>query len=122
MQITIMDKAREMLVRNNVGKDKFLRVTITKGGCAGLTYGAEFGTELRADESVIFQQEDIRIVSNAASMRYLDGLVIDFSDDLISGGLRFTNPHSGSTCGCGASFSLSSFPIKEGGGCCGGGS
>ena len=119
MQITITEKAQEMLERNEVGKDKFLRVTITQGGCAGLTYGAEFGQELQENESVIFQQDDIRLVSDNDSSKHLNGLVIDFSEDLISGGLRFTNPNSGSTCGCGSSFSLSAFPIKDDGNCCG---
>jgi Fe-S cluster assembly iron-binding protein IscA len=29
---------------------------------------------------------------------------VDYSDDLIRSGFRFTNPHAKGSCGCGASF------------------
>jgi Fe-S cluster assembly iron-binding protein IscA len=47
-------------------------------------------------------------------MKFLDGLVIDFSDELINGGLQFTNSNTKTTCGCGQSFSLSGFPKMAG--------
>lgn len=117
MQITITEKAKAMLSKNSVDAEKFLRVVITKGGCAGLTYGAEIDTAMKAGESVVFEQDGIRIVSDVDSTRYLEGLNIDYSDDLIAGGLKFTNPNSKNTCGCGSSFSLAGFPVKEGGNC-----
>ena len=56
-------------------------------------------------------------VSDPASSRYLDGLVIDFSDELIGGGLQFTNANAGTTCGCGQSFNLAGFPVIDNGKC-----
>ena len=35
---------------------------------------------------------------------FLDGLEIDYSDDLIRSGFRFKNPRAGGSCGCGSSF------------------
>ena len=116
MNIIIKEKARKML-KTKLEPDQFLRVTVTEGGCAGLTYNADIDREMQEDESIILERDEIRIVSNDDSSRYLDGLTIDFSDELIGGGLQFTNVNAGSTCGCGASFNLSGFPVIEDGKC-----
>ena len=116
MNITIEEKARQML-ENKLEQDEFLRVAVTEGGCAGLTYSADIDRQMKEDESVVLQSGEIRIVSDPESSRYLDGLTIDFSDDLIGGGLQFTNASAKSTCGCGASFNLSGFPVIEDGKC-----
>ena len=116
MKIIIQEKARKML-ENKLEPGQFLRVAVTEGGCAGLTYNANIDREMKEGESVILQSGDIRIVSNPESSQYLDGLTIDFSDDLIGGGLQFTNTNAGTTCGCGASFNLAGFPVIENGKC-----
>jgi iron-sulfur cluster assembly protein len=112
MKIIIQEKARKML-DSKLEPDQFLRVKVTEGGCAGLTYNADIDREIREGESVVLQSGDIRIVSDEASSQYLDGLSIDYSDDLIDGGLKFTNENARTTCGCGASFNLADFPITE---------
>ncbi len=116
MKIIIQEKAREML-GNKLEPGQFLRVVVTEGGCAGLTYSANIDREMRESESVILQSGDIRIVSDPESGQNLDGLTIDYSDDLIGGGLQFTNKNAGTTCGCGASFNLAGFPVIENGKC-----
>ena len=113
MNITIKDKAGEML-NNKLTTEQFLRVGVAEGGCAGLTYSAEITSDMKSGENVVHTAGAIRIVSDAASAKFLDGLVIDFSDDLINGGLQFTNSNTKTTCGCGQSFSLSAFPKIEG--------
>ena len=116
MKIIIQEKARKML-ESKLEKGEFLRVGVSEGGCAGLTYNADIASEMQAGESVILQSGDIRIVSDQESSRYLDGLTIDYSDALIDGGLKFTNANAGTTCGCGQSFNLAGFPIIENGKC-----
>jgi len=113
MEITIKEKARQML-EGRLGPEDFLKVSITKGGCAGLTYGAEIADTLQEGERVVLTSGKIRIVSDPESESFLDGLTIDYSDDLLAGGLRLTNANAKSTCGCGASFNLSGFPVIEG--------
>jgi len=116
MKIIIREKARNML-QNKLEPDQFLRVAVTEGGCAGLTYSADIDREMEKDESVVLQSGDIRIVSDRESSQYLDGLTIDYSDDLIGGGLQFTNANASATCGCGQSFNLAGFPVIENGKC-----
>ena len=114
MNITILEKAEEML-KSKLEPDQFLRVVVTEGGCAGLTYGAEIDNTMKDDDSVVLENDKIKVVSDKNSSGYLDGLTIDYSDDLIGGGLQFTNSNTKKTCGCGQSFSLASFPeIPEG--------
>jgi iron-sulfur cluster assembly protein len=117
MNIAITEKAKNILIKKEVGDENFLRIKVVEGGCAGLTYDAEIATDLQDGEAVIFQDGGIRIVSDAKSKQYLDGLNIDYSDDLVSAGLRITNVKSVSTCGCGSSFNLSGFPVVENGKC-----
>ena len=114
MNITIKDKAVEML-NNKLTADQFLRVGVKEGGCAGLTYSAEIASEIKDGEGVVHTSGVIQIVADAESEKFLEGLIVDYSDDLINGGLQFTNSNTKSTCGCGQSFGLSNFPeIKEG--------
>ena len=116
MKIIIQEKAREML-ENKLEAGQFLRVTVYEGGCAGMAYSADIDREMKEGESVILQSGDIRIVSNPESSQYLDGLTIDYSDDLFDGGLKFTNASAETTCDCGASFNLAGFPVIEDGKC-----
>ena len=116
MNINILEKARQML-GSKLEPDQFLRVTVTEGGCAGLTYSADIDRQMKEGESVVLQSGDIRIVSDPESSRYLDGLTIDHSDELIGGGLQFTNAGAETTCECGASFNLTGFPVIDNGKC-----
>lgn len=118
--ITMSEKARAVLLQQGAGKKRFLRVRVKAGGCAGMTYDAEIDDIQQEDEQVVQRDGDITVVSNEESIRFLEGLCIDYSDDLISAGFRFSNSSNESGCGCGASFALAGFPtIDEGGVTCG---
>jgi iron-sulfur cluster assembly protein len=108
--ISITDKADKMLRAQGAGNDKFLRVIVRSGGCAGMTYDAEIDSEMLSDEKVLERHNGIDIVSNIESIPYLLGLIIDYSDDLITAGFRFNNESNESSCGCGASFGVAGFP------------
>lgn len=114
--ISISDKARKMLQHQGAGRDVFVRVVVHTGGCAGMTYNAEIDSVKKEDEKTVYRDQDIVIVTDDNSLPYLHGLNIDYSDDLISAGFRFNNSSNESSCGCGASFSLSGFPEFEQGG------
>ncbi len=116
MHITIKEKAASML-NTKLEADQFVRVGVTEGGCAGLTYNAEIAKGMKDGEDVVHREGTIRIVADPESLKFMDGLVIDYSDDLINGGLQFTNANTKTTCGCGQSFSLAGFPKVEGGQC-----
>lgn len=104
MKIEITEKAKSELVKLDIGGEQFLRINIVPGGCSGMTYSAALDTEMKEGDEVLYQDDAVRIVSDGGSAMFLDGLKIDYSDDLIKSGFRFLSPTSVKSCGCGASF------------------
>jgi iron-sulfur cluster assembly protein len=106
MQIEVTDKAKAELRKLDIGVDQFLRIDIVPGGCSGMTYSAGLDTEVKPSDEVIYQDDLIRIVADGGSAMFLDGLKIDYSDDLIKSGFRFMTPNAVKSCGCGSSFAM----------------
>ncbi len=104
--ISISEKAKKMLTIHGRNKSQFLRISVKSGGCAGMTYDAEIVDLQGLNDKVVYHENDLSILSNNESIPFLDGLEIDYSDDLISAGFRFNNSTNDSSCGCGASFKL----------------
>ena len=103
MPINVTDKAMVELKKLDVPEGQFLRISVIPGGCAGMTYSAAITDEKGDDDEVLFEGE-VTIISEAGNDLFLDGLEIDFSDDLIRSGFRFKNVNLSGSCGCGASF------------------
>jgi iron-sulfur cluster assembly protein len=114
--IIISNKARKMLKKQGLSGDAFVRILVKTGGCAGMTYEAEIAEVMWPGEDIAFQDNEVTIISDRESMEFLNGLKIDYSDDLISAGYRFRNDTNESSCGCGASFALAGYPASEHGG------
>ena len=104
MTIQISEKAKNRLRDLGVGGDSFLRLAVTAGGCSGNTYTAAVDDAVRDGDQVVYEQGGLRAVADLNSVLHLDGLEIDYSDDLIQSGFRFKNPNAAKSCGCGASF------------------
>jgi len=98
-------KEVKRLLQKQEKPDLALRLNVKSGGCAGMEYLLNFDTEKKEwDEQ--FQFDGVRVLVDAKSMLYLDGITVDYSYDLVNGGFRFTNPNAKSSCGCGTSFSV----------------
>jgi len=104
LHITISPKALCELRRLNIGGEQFLRLRVIPGGCAGMTYSAAIDSTLEEGDEVIAHEDEIRIVADSGSTAFLDGLNVDYSDDLIQAGFRFRNSNASKSCGCGSSF------------------
>ena len=89
-----------------------VRVKIAPGGCTGLTYDFQFGQATKPNDQVL-KIDQLKVVIAADDLAYCDGLAIDYSEDLMGGNFRFTNPLAKQTCGCGVSFSLEEKPLPE---------
>ncbi len=87
-------------------QDLYFRVQVQAGGCSGLFYDLKFDEAVGQDDRV-YDYQDISIVVDAQSLNYIDGLRLDYSEDLMGGGFRFHNPNAAQNCGCGNSFSMS---------------
>lgn len=82
---------------------KYLRVGVKGGGCTGLSYGMGFETEV-SDDDIVFEQNGLKVVVDKESAPILEGLKIDYKQNMMSGGFTIDNPNAIATCGCGASF------------------
>ncbi|NJL60797.1 MAG: iron-sulfur cluster assembly accessory protein [Methylacidiphilales bacterium] len=87
--------------------DTWFRLAVKFGGCSGLFYDMSF-VENPTDIESTFNCNGIQIAIDAESLNYLNGLTLDYSEDLVGGAFRFHNPQAMSTCGCGNSFSIDS--------------
>lgn len=83
----------------------FLRVGIAGGGCNGLSYKMKFVSDARKGD-ILVAFGDARVIVDSKSALYLKGTHLDYSDALISGGFKFSNPNATSSCSCGESFSV----------------
>ncbi len=107
--IFISDKAKarveEIWVQDHLTPEHFIRVSITSGGCSGLSYNMNFDNELKKGDE-IFEDKGMKIVVDPKSLLYLLGTTLDFSEGLNGKGFYFDNPNASRTCSCGESFSL----------------
>ena len=82
-----------------------VRIGVKSGGCSGNTYDAILDDNMSEVDEVYFTDGNLRIVSDKVRSVFLDGLTVDFSNDLIEPGFRLTNSNAKGSCGCGSSFS-----------------
>ncbi|MBD2386083.1 HesB/IscA family protein [Cylindrospermum sp. FACHB-282] len=82
------------------------RLTVEIGGCSGWFYDMSFDDAVKVGDQV-FELQGIQVVIDGESLNYINGLTVDYSEDLMGGGFRFHNPIAIATCGCGNSFNIS---------------
>jgi iron-sulfur cluster assembly accessory protein len=83
-------------------KTSGLRLSVEKGGCAGLQYAMSLGAPQEND--LIVERDNARLFIDAESLKWLDNSVIDYEEGLSGAGFRVRNPLSARSCGCGTSF------------------
>lgn len=88
-----------------IAEDYFIRVTITSGGCSGLTYNMDFDNETKPNDQV-FEDKGVKVVTDLKSFLYLFNSTLEFSGGLDGKGFYFQNPNASRECGCGESFAV----------------
>lgn len=99
------EKITEIRSQEGYGDKHFVRVSVTSGGCSGLTYNMTFDDQLKDDDQV-FEDKGERIVTDLRSVLYLYNTTLKFSGGLDGKGFHFENPNASRTCACGESFAL----------------
>lgn len=98
------EQALDLLQSEGIDTDiAGLRLFVQQGGCAGLSYGMRFDDEPDEDDT-IFEEHELRVFVDPASLRYVEGSVLDFEGGLQGAGFHVDNPNVVSECGCGESF------------------
>ena len=106
----VSDTARDRILEifqgeNKSTQDYFVRVSVTSGGCSGLTYKLDFDNNLHPADQV-FEDKGLRLVTDLKSFLYVHNTVLEFSGGLEGKGFYFSNPNASRTCACGESFAV----------------
>jgi iron-sulfur cluster assembly protein len=112
MDITVTEKAanevNRILKEQGYKEDEkvYLRLRVTGGGCSGFQNKLDLDTEVKEKTDETYVIQGINVVIDKRSALYLDGVSVDFSDDMNRHGFIVKNPNAKTTCGCGSSFSM----------------
>ena len=107
VMVTLTDIATEKVKafldsENATASGAGLRVGVRGGGCSGFQYSLALDEE-RGDDQV-FEHQGIKVLVDPASLRYVDGSTVDFTESLMGSGFEVQNPNVVASCGCGSSF------------------
>lgn len=102
---TAKEKILELISKEDISEDYFVRVSVTSGGCSGLTYNMDFDNEEKENDQ-IFEDNGIKVVTDLKSFLYLCNTTLEFSGGLNGKGFYFNNPNAARSCGCGESFAV----------------
>ena len=98
-------RLRDIRQAKSIPEDHFVRVSITSGGCSGLTYNLDFDNEMQPRDQV-FEDNGETVVCDLKSFLYLCNSTLEFSGGLDGKGFAFNNPNASRECGCGESFAV----------------
>ena len=81
-----------------------LRVGVKGGGCSGFSYMLDLTEDEPGEMDEQLEAHGVKILCDMKSYLYLNGVEIDFKDEVMGRGFVFKNPNATSSCGCGSSF------------------
>ncbi|MBX4926189.1 iron-sulfur cluster insertion protein ErpA [Rhizobium binae] len=105
--VTLSDAAAKRIaaiIGAEAGKSA-LRVSVEGGGCSGFSYKFDLA-DSAADDDIIVEKNDAKVLIDSLSLVYLAGSEIDFVDNLLGQSFQIKNPNAVASCGCGTSFSI----------------
>jgi len=87
------------------GKYQGVRVGVTNGGCAGMSYTMNYAEETSPLDEVV-EDQGIKIFIEPKAILFLIGTELDFVKEKLGARFVFNNPNQTSACGCGESVSI----------------
>jgi iron-sulfur cluster assembly accessory protein len=96
------EKVRGFLGQQEAEGEAGLRVGVRGGGCSGFQYA--LALDEQRDDDHVFDDDGIRLLVDPASLQYVDGSQVDFTESLMGSGFEVNNPNVVAACGCGSSF------------------
>ncbi|ANL46554.1 Fe-S cluster biosynthesis protein ErpA [Rhizobium phaseoli] len=105
--VTLSDAAAKRIaaiIGAQAGKSA-LRVSVEGGGCSGFSYKFDLA-DSAADDDIIVEKNDAKVLIDSLSLVYMAGAEIDFVDNLLGQSFQIKNPNAVASCGCGTSFSI----------------
>ena len=106
VDITVTKSAEKAILQTMSEDDdgQVLVISADSGGCSGYLYDMKI-IERPSEEGyqeIMVGGKSILIHNRDSDL--LNGIILDFKDTLMGGGLQITNPNASKSCGCGQSF------------------
>jgi iron-sulfur cluster assembly protein len=93
------------IVANTDGKVQGVRVGVTNGGCAGMSYTMDYAEAPQPFEEVV-EDQGVKVFIDPKAIMFLIGTEMDFVREKLGARFVFNNPNQTAACGCGESVTL----------------
>ncbi len=92
------------------GRYQGVRVGVTNGGCAGMSYTMNYA-ESASPLDEVMEDQGVKIFIEPKAILFLIGTELDFETTKLGSRFVFNNPNQTASCGCGESVSIT--PAKD---------
>ena len=82
-----------------------VRVGVTNGGCAGMSYTMDYA-ESQGPLDEVIEDNGVRILVDPKAVMFLLGTEMDYKRDKLAARFVFNNPNQTEACGCGESVTI----------------
>ena len=104
--MTITDAAAEQVkaLLDSRGKPSMgIRIGVRTKGCSGMSYTLEFADEKGQFDDVV-EDKGVTLLIDPKAAMFIIGTEMDYVEEKLESGFRFSNPNEKGRCGCGESF------------------
>jgi len=93
------------IMGNAEGQYQGVRVGVTNGGCAGMSYTMDYSEDIKPLDEVV-EDKGVKIFIDPKAILFLIGTEMDFVREKLGARFVFNNPNQTAACGCGESVSI----------------
>jgi len=93
------------IIASAEGQVQGVRVGVTNGGCAGMSYTMDYADAAKPLDEVI-EDKGVKIFVEPKAILFLIGTEMDFVREKLGARFVFNNPNQTAACGCGESVSI----------------
>jgi iron-sulfur cluster assembly protein len=97
-------RIREIMA-NAEGRYQGVRIGVTNGGCAGMSYTMDYAEAVQPMDEVV-EDKGVKIFIEPRAILFLVGTEMDFVREKLGSRFVFNNPNQTAACGCGESVSI----------------
>ena len=97
------------IMDNADGQYQGVRVGVTNGGCAGMSYTMDYAEDVKPLDEVV-EDKGVKIFIDPKAILFLIGTEMDFVREKLGARFVFKNPNQTAACGCGESVSIT--PVR----------
>ena len=98
------------IMADSEGRYEGVRVGVTNGGCAGMSYTMDYAEVAEPLDEVV-EDRGVSIFVDPKAVMFLLGTEMDFKKEKLASRFVFLNPNQTDACGCGESVAIT--PAKE---------